>query len=67
MSGPGDKLSAFGQVAEQSGISSAWTGLGPFTTVCSCIATALGNTLVWIAHNDSGNVQGAMNNYYEHH
>ena len=67
LSGPGEAGSAAGQIAQQAGSTSNWTGLGAAITLGSCIATAAGNVLLFIAHNDSGDVQGAMNNYYEHH
>ena len=59
--------SAAGEVAQALGSASKWTSFGAFAQLVSCGAYALGNVMVWTAQNDSGDVQSAMNRYYDHH
>lgn len=40
---------------------------GAALTTLGCLQQAAGSLMVWIAKNDSGDVKGAMDRYYEHH
>ena len=67
ISSQGQTADSVGTVAQALGSTSNWTAFGAFVNICGMGMQAVGNALVWIAKNDSGDVQGAMDRYYEHH
>ena len=63
----GQSADSVGTVAQALGSTSNWSALGAFANIFGMGMQAVGKALVWVAKNDSGDVQGAMDRYYEHH
>lgn len=65
--GTGNSGGAAGEVIKEINGNNTVSAISAGVVLVGCAEQAIGSALIWIAKNDPGDIDGAMNRYYEHH